>query len=81
MCSKSNKTNEVDHDKGNHGNPGIFFKYDISPIKVKVDLVSRSIFELLISLVGIIGGIFSTSIMVNSLFQVFYDLMHSKSNK
>ena len=74
------KTSEIDHDHGTHGTPGIFFKYDMSPIKVKVELVRKSIFELIISLIGIIGGIFSTSIMVNSLFQIFYDLFNTKSS-
>jgi hypothetical protein len=79
--SVTEKSTEVDHDQGNHGTPGIFFKYDMSPIKVRVSLARKSIFQLLVSLIGIIGGIFSTSMMLNSLFQIFYDLVHSKANK
>ena len=26
----------IDHDKGSHGTPGIYFKYDLSALKVEV---------------------------------------------
>ena len=61
----------IDHDHGSHGASGISFKYDITPLKVKVKLSRMSTFELIISLIGIVGGIFSTSIMFNSFYQVF----------
>jgi hypothetical protein len=61
--------------------PGIYFKYDISPLKVKAELKRMSILELIINLIGIIGGIFSTSIMLNSFYQLFYDFYMSKNQK
>lgn len=68
----------IDHEKGSHGVPGIFIKYDVSPIKVKVDLASKSlIIDLFVPLIGIIGGIFSTSIMINSIYQSFRDFFGS----
>jgi hypothetical protein len=65
---------EIDHDSDSHGTPGIFFKYDITPLKVKVEFKSKSIFELIIPLIGIVGGIFATSTMINSLGQILIDL-------
>ena len=65
----------VDHDQGSHGTAGILFKYDISPIKVNVQVGYLPWLELFIPLIGIIGGIFSTSAMINSLYQSIKDFL------
>ena len=72
------KKRYINHHEGSHGQPGIYFKYDVSPIKVKVDYETKSIIELIVPLIGIIGGIFSTSIMINSLYQSIRDCMGYK---
>ena len=45
---------------------GIFFKYDMSPLMVEVQETRRSLWQFLIRLCGIVGGIFATSGMLNS---------------
>lgn len=71
----------IDHQHDTHGMPGIYFKYDISPLKVKAELKRMSLLELTINLIGIIGGIFSTSIMLNSFYQLFCDIIKSRNQK
>ena len=72
--SVTEKHREINHEQNSHGTPGILFKYDISPLKVKVKYDTMSFLELIISLIGIIGGIFATSTMLNSFFQSFKKL-------
>lgn len=57
----------IDHGKGSHGMAGIFFKYDMSPLMVDVDEERRPFWQFLIRLIGIVGGIFATSGMLNAL--------------
>jgi hypothetical protein len=72
--SVTEKIREINHDEDSHGTPGIFFKYDITPLKVKVEFKHKSLFELIIPLIGIVGGIFATSTMLNSLSQIVMDV-------
>lgn len=51
----------IDHHKGSHGIPGIFFKYDMSALKVKVTQQRDSVFQFLVKLCATVGGIFVTS--------------------
>lgn len=64
--------------KADDKNKGIFFKYDISPIMVKVALHKKPYNELVVPLIGIIGGIFATSTMLNSLYQSYSDYARAK---
>lgn len=57
----------VDHDKGSHGLPGIFFKYDISPIKVNVKQERDNIFTFVVRLFATIGGIHAAAGILNSI--------------
>lgn len=57
----------IDHRTGSHGMAGIFFKYDMSPLTVEVQELRRPFWQFLIRLSGIVGGIFATSGMLNSL--------------
>ena len=57
----------IDHRGGSHGMAGIFFKYDMSPIMVEVREIRKPFWQFLIRLCGIVGGIFATSGMLNSL--------------
>lgn len=51
----------IDHHKGSHGIPGIFFKYDTSALKVKVIQQRDSLVQFLVKLCATVGGIFVTS--------------------
>jgi len=63
------KNRQIDHSKGSHGNPGIFMKYDLTPLMIRVTEVHRPYWHFMIRLCGIIGGVFSVSGMFNSLVQ------------
>lgn len=78
--SVTEKHREIDHNNESHGTPGLLFKYDISPLKVKVEYDRMSFLELTISLIGIVGGIFATSKMINSLFQSLKDFFKNIKN-
>ncbi|CAF1218374.1 unnamed protein product [Adineta ricciae] len=67
------KTRTIDHASGSHGIPGIFIRYEISPLKIAVKEVHRSYFMLLVELAGIFGGVYATSGMIHSLISVIYD--------
>jgi hypothetical protein len=43
------------------GIPGIYFKYDLEPIGVHIYEEHRPLLQFLVSLCGIVGGIFATS--------------------
>ncbi|GBN36665.1 hypothetical protein AVEN_42095-1, partial [Araneus ventricosus] len=51
----------INHQSGSHGVPGIYFKYDMSFVKVKVTVEKHSTWRFLVRLCGIIGGVFATS--------------------
>jgi len=51
----------------NQGLPGIFFYYDISPIKVIFKEVQRSFAHFLIGVCAIIGGVFTVASIIDSL--------------
>uniref|UniRef100_A0A8P4KJJ1 Endoplasmic reticulum-Golgi intermediate compartment protein n=1 Tax=Dicentrarchus labrax TaxID=13489 RepID=A0A8P4KJJ1_DICLA len=51
----------INHAAGSHGVSGIFMKYDISSLMVKVTEQHMPLWQFLIRLCGIIGGIFSTT--------------------
>jgi len=71
---------ETESSSGDKVQSGIYFKYDISPIKVKVTSKEKAYIELLIPLIGLIGGIFATSAMLNSLFESAKDYLKDKAN-
>uniref|UniRef100_A0A8C5DUF8 Endoplasmic reticulum-Golgi intermediate compartment protein n=1 Tax=Gouania willdenowi TaxID=441366 RepID=A0A8C5DUF8_GOUWI len=51
----------INHAAGSHGVSGIFMKYDISSLMIKVTEQHMPLWKFLIRLCGIIGGIFSTT--------------------
>lgn len=51
----------IDHQKGSHGSPGIFFKYDMSALKIKVIQQRDTVCQFLVKLCATVGGIFATS--------------------
>ncbi|XP_074660322.1 endoplasmic reticulum-Golgi intermediate compartment protein 2-like isoform X3 [Tubulanus polymorphus] len=63
----SERNRSIDHSKGSHGIPGIFVKYDVSSFKVHVKEEHLPYSQFLIRLCGIVGGIFTTSGLINNL--------------
>lgn len=59
----------IDHQNGSHGLPGIFFKYDISSLKIQIKETHKSYLEFLIRIIGIVGGVFATTMLFNSAFE------------
>ena len=57
----------INHRKGSHGAPGIFFKYDLTAMSVEIVEQRRSFVRFLVRLCGIVGGIFATSGMLHAL--------------
>ena len=55
---------------------GIFFKYDMSSIMVRVESRRRSFMGFLVRLCGIVGGIFATS-GKHHVFIVFHFFAHN----
>uniref|UniRef100_A0A7N8WSL4 Endoplasmic reticulum-Golgi intermediate compartment protein n=1 Tax=Mastacembelus armatus TaxID=205130 RepID=A0A7N8WSL4_9TELE len=62
----------INHAAGSHGVSGIFMKYDISSLMVKVTEQHMPLWQFLVRLCGIIGGIFSTT--VETIFPLSYYL-------
>lgn len=51
----------IDHHKGSHGIPGIFFKYDMSALKVQVTQERDSPIQFIVRLCATISGIYVIS--------------------
>ncbi|XP_022192383.1 endoplasmic reticulum-Golgi intermediate compartment protein 2 [Nilaparvata lugens] len=59
----------VDHHKGSHGVPGIFFKYDMSALKVSVSEEREPLDQFFVRLCATVCGIFVTTGLINSFIQ------------
>lgn len=62
----------INHQKGSHGSPGIFFKYDMSALKIKVTQQRDTVCQFLVKLCATVGGIFVTSGLVKNIVQSFW---------
>lgn len=76
--SVTQRIREINHESGSHGISGIFFKYDMSSIMVRVESRHRSFWGFLVRLCGIIGGIFATSGMLHSFIGFLFDVITCK---
>jgi hypothetical protein len=65
--SVTEKNRTINHRKGSHGAPGIFFKYDLTAMSVEIEEKRQSFVQFLVRLCGIVGGIFATSGMIHAL--------------
>ncbi|CAI5664503.1 unnamed protein product [Oreochromis niloticus] len=65
----------INHAAGSHGVSGIFMKYDISSLMVKVTEQHMPLWQFLVRLCGIIGGIFSTTGMIHGLVGFLVDVV------
>ncbi|XP_035217471.1 endoplasmic reticulum-Golgi intermediate compartment protein 2-like isoform X2 [Stegodyphus dumicola] len=79
--SVTEQARAISHQAGSHGVPGIYFKYDMSFIKVKVTVEKHSIWRILVRLCGIIGGVFATSGILNGLVKLAVDFLNRKKKK
>ncbi|KAI9337883.1 endoplasmic reticulum vesicle transporter-domain-containing protein [Zopfochytrium polystomum] len=68
----------IDVDKGGVGVPGIFLKYDIEPIAVRVTEARSSFLHFLTRLCGIVGGVFVSVGLLNNLLQFAQGLISKK---
>jgi hypothetical protein len=59
--SVTQQEREIDHSKGSHGMAGLFFKYELSSVKVIVFEESESVVKFLVRLCATVGGIYATS--------------------
>jgi len=76
--SVTEQEREINHNDGSHGVPGIFFKYDMSSMKVHVIESHEPWTQFIIRVCGIVGGIFATSGILNSIVSCMIDLFCCK---
>ncbi|CAB3225537.1 unnamed protein product [Arctia plantaginis] len=57
----------ISHMKGSHGVPGIFFKYDMGALKIKVYQEKENLIKFILRLFSIIGGIYVIVSFVNTI--------------
>lgn len=68
--SVSEQAREIAHDKDSHGTPGIFFKYDVSALRVDVNERHEPFLKFLMRLCGIIGGVMTCSGLMSSIINL-----------
>lgn len=73
--SVTQRERSLNHMKGSHGVPGIFFKYDFNAVSVRIKEQRREFGQFFVRLCGIIGGVFATSGMLHSLVGYLADLV------
>ncbi|KAK6638247.1 hypothetical protein RUM44_008676 [Polyplax serrata] len=71
----------INHVSGSHGIPGIFFKYDMSALKVVVMQERDSPIQFAVKLCATIGGIHITSGFINSILQYLVSYFNRKNSK
>lgn len=57
----------IDHHKGSHGIPGIFFKYDMAALRVKVFQQRESLLQLTLRIFATIAGIYVVVGIINTI--------------
>lgn len=79
--SVTQRVREIDHTAGSHGVSGVFFKYELSPIMVRITEHHKPYWQLLVRLCGIIGGIFATSGMLHDLISFLINIITCQFGK
>ena len=64
----------VDHGAGQHGTPGVYFKYDISALKVEVTTDREHLVQFLVRLCAGVGGLVACSKMVCHLLKSLVEM-------
>lgn len=72
QCNKFVSKYDLDHSKGSHGMPGLYFKYDVSALKVIVKPDQEGFMSFLIRISSVIAGI----IVISGNIQTIY---HTKN--
>ncbi|CAH0719296.1 unnamed protein product, partial [Brenthis ino] len=57
----------ISHTKGSHGVPGIFLKYDMAALKIKVYQERENLLQFMLRLFSIIGGIYVIVSFINTI--------------
>ncbi|CAB3376634.1 Hypothetical predicted protein [Cloeon dipterum] len=70
----------ISHDKGSHGTPGVYFKYDSSALRVSISEERDSWIQLLAKLCSVVGGVFATSAVISQKLQALIALFSGKQN-
>ncbi|GAB1609491.1 endoplasmic reticulum-Golgi intermediate compartment protein 2-like isoform X1 [Argonauta hians] len=68
----------INHSNGSHGVAGIFVKYDLASLKIRVREEHKPYWQFLVRLCGIIGGIFSVSGMLHGFCGFLVDIICCK---
>ncbi|EDQ85716.1 uncharacterized protein MONBRDRAFT_34133 [Monosiga brevicollis MX1] len=71
---------EIRPDQGTSGLPGLFFMYDISPMKIQLTQSSRSFFHFLTGLCAIIGGVYTVAGMIDGFLYHGIRTLKAKQN-
>ena len=79
--SVTERSRPVEHQLGNHGVPGIFVKYEMSPMMVEIIEKRKPLLQFLIRLIGIVGGIFATSGWLHIMIGIVSEFLSPRSNK
>ncbi|KAK4306375.1 hypothetical protein Pmani_021794 [Petrolisthes manimaculis] len=83
--SVAEQEREIAHDKDSHGNPGIYFKYDVSALKVEVREHHEPFLAFITRLCGIVGGVIACSGLISTFIALMIDCLtcrffrHSKT--
>ncbi|RUS73391.1 hypothetical protein EGW08_018851 [Elysia chlorotica] len=73
--SVTERNRPISHSEGSHGVPGIFVKYDLSSLMIRIREVHRPFWQFFVRMCGIVGGIFSVSGMLNGLMGFLADFV------
>ncbi|XP_077994203.1 endoplasmic reticulum-Golgi intermediate compartment protein 2-like [Glandiceps talaboti] len=65
----------INHASGSHGVAGVFFKYDLSSLSIKVTEEHQPIWQFMVRLCGIVGGVFATSGVLHSVIGFLFDVI------
>lgn len=71
--SVTERERAVTMDRSGSGVPGIFFKYDLSSMVVKIKQERQPFWQFLVRLCGIVGGVFATSGMIHTFVGLLYE--------
>lgn len=73
-------TRPINHAKGSHGMPGIFWKYDISALRVNVSQERDHFGMFLVKLCSIIGGVYVCAGFFKSAIDVIIGIFNKKND-
>ncbi|XP_050311600.1 endoplasmic reticulum-Golgi intermediate compartment protein 2 [Anthonomus grandis grandis] len=65
----------INHDQGSHGMPGIYFKYDMSALRVTVIQERDNLGMFLAKLCSVVGGVYVCSGILNSVVQLIVNFI------